>query len=32
MQEIEIQPAEAPRAERLDTDSIWTNEPEEVHS
>lgn len=32
MQEIEIQPAEAPRAERLDTDSIWTNEPEEVHT
>jgi hypothetical protein len=32
VQEIEIQAAEAPRAERLDTDAIWTNEPEEVHS
>ncbi|MEA2397299.1 MAG: hypothetical protein QOK25_855 [Thermoleophilaceae bacterium] len=31
-QEIEIHTAEAPRAERLDTDAIWTNEPEEVHS
>ena len=32
MQEIELHAAEAPRAERLDTDAIWTNEPEEVHT
>jgi hypothetical protein len=29
-QEIEIHPAEAPRAERLDTEAIWTHE--EVHT
>ena len=29
--EVEIHAAEAPRAERLATDSIWTH-PEEVHS
>lgn len=32
VQEIEVQPAEAPRAERLDAEEILTTEPEEVHS
>ena len=30
-EEVEIHAAEAPRAERLETDSIWTH-PEEVQS
>ena len=31
-EEIEIHPAEAPRAERLEADAIWTHEPEEVRA
>ena len=30
-EEVEIHAAAPPRAERLDTDSIWLHEPEEVH-
>jgi hypothetical protein len=31
-EEIEIHAAAPPRAERLDTEAIWTHEPEEVHT